>query len=117
MSIQIQGLLIEISGWMIILFTPLFILFWRLPKDTNQISWLRFLGSIACGWLLLNLHRFFIVWPYVMDSARKRGDLNVDGVGGNAVTLIAGWIPVLLVTVVYSLLALLWWRFRKRHTA
>lgn len=117
MSIPIQSLLIDISGLMIIFVTPLFILFWRLPKDINQISWWRFLGSIACGWLLLILHRFFIAWPYVLDSARKRGNLNVDGVGGNVVTLVAGWVPVLLVTVLYSLFALLWWKFRKRHTA
>ena len=114
MNAHFQLMAINMSFWTILLLSPLAVLFWRLPKGTTRISWRRFLGSVACGWILMILHRLFIEVPVLKAAYREAGNFEYDGVGGNAATIIGMWIPVLLLTVIYSVVAVLWWRIRKR---
>jgi hypothetical protein len=111
--------MITISACLVLFVTPLLVLFWRLPKGTSRISWRRFIAGVACGWLLLNLHRRFIELPVLFARFRERhqADPNYfwDPVSGNVITFVFSWIPVLLVTAVYSLAAYLWCRLRKHH--
>lgn len=118
MSSQLQLLAINVSFWIVLLAPPLLVLFWRLPRGTTRISWRRFIASIACDWLLLNLHRWFIELPVLSARFAERHRIDPgyfwDPTSGNVTTFLLFWIPALLVTTIYSSAALVWWRFRKR---
>jgi hypothetical protein len=122
MSSQQQQWVVDVTFWIVLLVPPLVVLFWRLPQGTSRISWRRFGASIFCGWLLLNLHRWFIEIPVLGPILAARHFESGDGgyydpSGGNVITFLFFWIPVLLVTAVYSLIALIWWRLHKKHDA
>jgi hypothetical protein len=122
MNSQYQLLAVHVSFWIVLFVPPLVVLFWRLPRGTTRISWRRFGWSVGCGWLLLNLHRWFILIPVLGPILTARHIETGDGgyydpSGGNVLTFVFFWIPVLLVTAVYSLVALIWWRLHKSHDA
>jgi hypothetical protein len=110
-----SGLIINyVSGTAIILLVPAVCLFWRLTTRATQFSRARFVASIGCGWVLLVLHREFIEWPIMLARHHNDDDMIYDGLGGNAAVLVFGWLPMLIVTVLYWLVSLVWWRLRRR---
>lgn len=65
-----------------------------LPAKVAQVrlGFLRVSLITLCCWLLANAYRMSVELPVNFARARARGDETYDGVGGNAVMLVAGWI-------------------------
>jgi len=59
--------------------------------------------AVFCGWYLMMNVRSDMEYPVALNEARASGDLEYDGVGGNTVIMIIGWIPPLLSCLVFML--------------
>jgi hypothetical protein len=78
------------------------LLFWLLGRSTHLQSlparW--FLVVLSC-WFTRLVHRAVFELPLYFTRARIEGDETYDGVGGNAILLVLGWIePSVIATLI-----------------
>ena len=63
------------------------------PRTAERRLAPRFWVSVLVVWIGLVAHRSFIGLPLALRRAHANGNLEYDGVGGNAAYLVAGWLP------------------------
>lgn len=111
MSLETLKFISAITMWSIVILTPVVVLSWKRDGQYDRVSWKRLAASVAIGWFFLVIHRSLYASTVAARLAEQRGDLYYDPVGGNAAILVAGWIPVLVSTLVVALLILVAGRF------
>lgn len=118
MTIEEQQFLVTAGYWAILLGIPAITVLLPLAMP----SWPKLIRSTtrgvilatAIGWLLLIFYRIFVEVPLNMDIAQGRGDMMYDGVGGNAATVVLGWLFALLCSLPHAILRLAIQQIRKR---
>ena len=77
---------------------------------------LRFCAGVALVWFSLMVYREKVEMPENIRRAAERGDLEYDGVGGNAALLLLGWFPGVIGSAI-ALLVFLFarWLHRRRR--
>ena len=71
----------------------------------------RFLLAIIATWIFTDFFRVRVQLPVLL--AMHSDDPMYDGVGGNVVTMIFGWIPGLLLGL--PIFCFFFWRWRQQH--
>ena len=118
MTIEEKQILVTVGYWAILLgipaitvLPPLAIRSWpRLIQSTAR----GILLATAIGWPILIFYRIFVEVPLNMDLAQSRGDMMYDGVGGNAATIMFGWLFALLFSLPHAVLRLTIQRIRRK---
>lgn len=105
----------EMIGWGHLFLITVFpiLVFWLLPAIKARSLVLRIVITTLLTWFLRNRYRIEIELPVNLERAAIRGDDQYDGVGGNVVVLILGWVEPLFVCLVAALVVKL---RRKRRT-
>ena len=101
-------MILTCAHFVIVAGIPLCFLFFPSVQRRIPSAWLRFLTAIIFVWLVLQPWRLFVEMPIARANARAAGDLDYDGVGGNAAILLAGWIEPLIFGLVPFIIKVMW---------
>lgn len=105
----------QVFGWGHLFLITVFpvLIFWLFSATKARSLVLRIVITTLLTWFLRICYRIGIELPVNLERAAIRGDDQYDGVGGNVVVLILGWVEPLFVCLVAALVVKL---RRKRRT-
>ncbi len=98
MNSEERDFLVGLAGFFIAIpLAPILALALKRSRLFAESPWIAPVAiGVAASWGLQIIFRARVELPLNLERAKARGDLMYDGVGGNAVVLMAGWLQPLI---------------------